>query len=185
MSAASQAAVPDDSRCFGVSRTNGGKTLYEFQGAAVLSAIAMRLSLYLSERRDVSTMEQNYHDFHRGELYYADLNPVFGHEQGGIRPVLVLQNDVGNYFSPTIIVTAATRRCYKKPTQPTHVVLEDVEGLEPSLFMLETIRTIDKRRVGNYIGKLTEEQMRKIDFALRSSLQLRDEDFLPLEMEAP
>ena len=82
-------------------------------------------------------MEHNFHDFHRGEIYYAALDPVYGHEQGGTRPVLVLQNDVGNYYSPTLIVTAATRRTFKKPSQPTHVVLDDAEGLDPSLFMLE------------------------------------------------
>ena len=130
-------------------------------------------------------MDHNFHDFHRGEVYYADLNPVYGHEQGGIRPVLVLQNDVGNYYSPTLIVTAATRKTFKKRFQPTHVVLDDAEGLDPSLFMLEFIRTIDKRRVLSYVGKLTEEQMEQIDAALRVSLNLDEDDFLPTEMEAP
>ena len=106
-------------------------------------------------------MSHEFNDFHRGEIYFADLNPVYGHEQGGVRPVLVLQNDVGNYFSPTLIVTQATRRTYKK------------------------LRTIDKRRIIRYAGKLTDEQMGRIDAALRRSLQLRDEDFLPTEVEAP
>ncbi len=130
-------------------------------------------------------MKHKSRDYHRGEIYFADMNPVFGHEQGGIRPVLVLQNDVGNCFCPTLIVTQATRRIYKKPTLPTHVVLEDIEGLEPSLFMLEQIRTIDKRRVLRFVGRLTEEQMAEIDVALRSSLHLSEEDFLPTEVEAP
>ena len=130
-------------------------------------------------------MEHNFHDFHRGEIYYADLEPVFGHEQGGTRPVLILQNDVGNYYSPTLIVTAITRRTFKKPSQPTHVVLDDAEGLAPSLFMLEVIRTIDKRRVRGYVGKLTEEQMEQIDAALRVSLRLDEDAFLPTELEAP
>ena len=130
-------------------------------------------------------MEHNFHDFHRGEIYYADLEPVFGHEQGGTRPVLVLQNDVGNFYSPTLIVTAITRRTFKKPSQPTHVVLDDAEGLAPSLFMLEVIRTIDKRRVRGYVGKLTEEQMEQIDAALRVSLRLDEDAFLPTELEAP
>ena len=124
-------------------------------------------------------MERNFHDFHRGEVYYADLNPVFGHEQGGTRPVLVLQNDVGNYYSPTLIVTAITRRTFKKPSQPTHVVLDDAEGLEPSLFMLEVIRTIDKRRVRSYVGKLTREQMGRINSALMKSVGL-DKDYIPV-----
>ena len=130
-------------------------------------------------------MEHKFHDFHRGEIYYAALDPVYGHEQGGTRPVLVLQNDVGNYYSPTLIVTAATRKTFKKPTQPTHVVLDDAEGLAPSLFMLEVIRTIDKRRVRSYVGKLTEEQMEQIDAALRVSLHLDEDAFLPTELEAP
>ena len=130
-------------------------------------------------------MEHKFHDFHRGEVYYADLDPVYGHEQGGTRPVLVLQNDVGNFYSPTLIVTAATRRTFKKPSQPTHVVLDDAEGLEPSLFMLEVIRTIDKRRVRSYVGRLTEEQMEQIDAALRVSLYLDEDAFLPTELEAP
>ena len=130
-------------------------------------------------------MEHKFHDFHRGEIYYAALDPVYGHEQGGTRPVLVLQNDVGNFYSPTLIVTAATRRTYKKPSQPTHVVLDDAEGLAPSLFMLEFIRTIDKRRVRGYVGRLTKEQMEQIDAALRVSLHLDEDAFLPTELEAP
>ena len=124
-------------------------------------------------------MEHKFHDFHRGEVYYADLDPVYGHEQGGTRPVLVLQNDVGNYYSPTLIVTAATRKTFKKPTQPTHVVLDDAEGLTPSLFMSEVIRTIDKRRVRGYVGKLTGEQMEQIDAALLVSVGL-DKDYAPI-----
>ena len=124
-------------------------------------------------------MERNFHDFHRGEVYYADLNPVFGHEQGGIRPVVILKNDTGNYYSPTLIVAAVTRRTFKKPSQPTHVVLDDAEGLEPSLFMLEVIRTIDKRRVRSYVGKLTGEQMGRINSALIKSVGL-DKDYIPV-----
>ena len=124
-------------------------------------------------------MERNFHDFHRGEVYYADLNPVFGHEQGGIRPVVILQNDTGNYYSPTLIVAAVTRRTFKKPSQPTHVVLDDAEGLEPSLFMLEVIRTIDKRRIRSYVGKLTGEQMGRINSALMKSVGL-DTDYIPV-----
>lgn len=129
-------------------------------------------------------MERNFHDFHRGEIYYADLNPVTGHEQGGVRPVVIIQNDTGNYYSPTLIVAAVTRRTFKKPAQPTHVVLNDAEGLEPSLFMLEVIRTIDKRRVLSYVGKLTGEQMGQINAALLASVGL-DKDYTPVAgMEA-
>lgn len=124
-------------------------------------------------------MDRNFHDFHRGEVYYADLDPVTGHEQGGIRPVLVIQNDTGNYYSPTIIVIAVTRRTFKKPKQPTHVVLDDAQGLAPSLFMSEVIRTIDKRRVQSYVGRLTREQMRRVNAALLVSVGL-DKDYTPI-----
>lgn len=124
-------------------------------------------------------MERNFHDFHRGEVYYADLDPVTGHEQGGIRPVLVIQNDTGNYHSPTIIVIAVTRRTFKKPKQPTHVVLDDAQGLAPSLFMSEVVRTIDKRRVLSYVGRLTREQMRRVNAALLVSVGL-DKDYTPI-----
>ncbi len=123
-------------------------------------------------------MNHDFHDFHRGEVYYADLDPVQGHEQGGIRPVLVVQNDTGNYYSPTIIVIAVTRKTLKKPLQPTHVVLDDADGLAPSLFMSEVIRTIDKRRVRGYVGRLTGEQMGQINPALLVSLGL-DKEYVP------
>ncbi len=131
-------------------------------------------------------MEQSYHDYYRGEIYYADLNPIFGHEQGGVRPVLILQNDLGNYYSPTVIVTVATRRTFKKSSQPTHVTLDCIEGLPgPSQFQLETLRTVDKRRLRQRVGKLTEAQMSEIDTALRVSLHLSEDDYLPTEVEAP
>lgn len=130
-------------------------------------------------------MNQNFHDFYRGEIYYAYLEPSFGHEQGGTRPVLILQNDVGNYYSPTLIVTAATTQKRKKP-MPTHVELAGVDGLsDTSVFMLEVLRTIDKQRIRSYAGKLTPEQMDKIDAALRISLRLGEDAYLPTEVEAP
>lgn len=136
--------------------------------------------------QEVYPLNQNFHDFHRGEIYYAYLEPSFGHEQGGTRPVLILQNDVGNYYSPTIIVTAATTQQHRKTSMPTHVMLADVEGLpEASVFKLEVLRTIDKRRIRNYAGTLTSEQMDKIDAALRISLQLAEDEYLPTEVEAP
>ena len=120
-------------------------------------------------------MDQTEREYHRGEIYYADLSPAFGHEQGGNRPVLILQNDYGNIYSPTVIVTSATSRTCKKPYQPTHVMLTG----------LESIRTLDKRRLRECIGKLNDEQMEKIDAALRISLYLSADDFLPTEVEAP
>ena len=130
-------------------------------------------------------MNQNFHDFYRGEIYYAYLEPSFGHEQGGTRPVLILQNDVGNYYSLTLIVTAATTQKRKKP-MPTHVELAGVEGLpDTSVFMLEVLRTIDKQRIRSFAGKLTPAQMDKIDAALRISLRLGEDAYLPTEVEAP
>ena len=130
-------------------------------------------------------MNQNFHDFYRGEIYYAYLEPSFGHEQGGTRPVLILQNDVGNYYSLTLIVTAATTQKRKKP-MPTHVELAGVEGLpDTSVFMLEVLRTIDKQRIRSYAGKLTPAQMDKIDAALRVSLRLGEDAYFPTEVEAP
>lgn len=95
-----------------------------------------------------------------------------------MRPVLVIQNDVGNYYSYTVIVIAVSRKTFKKPFQPTHVVLNDAEGLEPSLFMLEVIRTIDKRRLRGYVGRLTGEQMKRIHTALLVSIGL-DQEYIP------
>ena len=88
----------------------------------------------------------------RGALFYADLDPVVGSEQGGTRPILILQNDVGNYFSPTVVAAAITSR-RDKTHLPTHQLFEDVPRLAPtSLLLLEQMRTDDRRRVGGYIG---------------------------------
>jgi mRNA interferase MazF len=110
----------------------------------------------------------------RGDVYYADLNPVVGSEQGGIRPVLVIQNDKGNEHSPTVIVAAITSR--KKNHLPTHIPLYSPSMLEKaSMVLLEQIRTIDKRRLTEYIGKLGKPQMRKVDQALMISLGIDGE----------
>ena len=107
----------------------------------------------------------------RGELYYADLSPVVGSEQGGIRPVLVVQNDVGNKYSPTIIAAAVTSKL-DKARLPTHIELEATEyGLSKnSVILLEQIRTLDKRRLKERIGALPTDMMRKVDRALYISL---------------
>ena len=99
----------------------------------------------------------------RGTLFYADLDPVVGSEQGGTRPVLVLQNNVGNSFSPTVVTAAITSR-RDKTNLPTHVSLENVPGLAPtSLLLLEQIRTVDRRRLRGYIGHISREKMKEID----------------------
>ena len=106
----------------------------------------------------------------RGDLFYADLNPVVGSEQGGIRPVLVIQNDVGNHFSPTVVAAAITSRKAKN-SLPTHIRLENVPGLAPtSLLLLEQLRTIDRQRLRGYIGRISKEKMLEIDAALAISI---------------
>lgn len=106
----------------------------------------------------------------RGDLFYADLNPVIGSEQGGIRPVLVIQNDVGNHFSPTVVAAAITSRKAKN-SLPTHILLENVPGLAPtSLLLLEQLRTIDRKRLRGYIGRISKEKMLEIDAALAISV---------------
>jgi len=109
----------------------------------------------------------------RGELYTADLDPVIGSEQGGMRPVLVIQNDQGNRFSPTVIVLALTSQI-QKARLPTHVVIRSGKnGLsKDSIALAEQIRTIDKRRLRERIGQLSEDDMRKVDEALRISMKL-------------
>lgn len=104
----------------------------------------------------------------RGEVYYADLSPVVGSEQGGVRPVLIIQNNVGNKFSPTIIVAAITSKTDKKRL-PTHVDIGDLLTKD-SIVLLEQIRTIDKARLRHKIGVVDEEIMKKIDNGLSLSV---------------
>lgn len=106
----------------------------------------------------------------RGEIYYADLSPVVGSEQGGIRPVLIVQNDVGNKYSPTVIAAAITSQM-NKAKLPTHVELNESTGLQKnSVLLLEQLRTIDKTRLGTRVGSLNKETMSKVDSALMVSL---------------
>ena len=110
----------------------------------------------------------------RGDLFYADLNPVVGSEQGGIRPVLVIQNDVGNHFSPTVVAAAITSRKAKN-SLPTHILLENVPGLAPtSLLLLEQLRTIDRKRLRGYIGRISKEKMLEVDAALAISIGIEE-----------
>ncbi len=111
----------------------------------------------------------------RGEIYYADLSPVVGSEQGGIRPVLIVQNDVGNKFSPTVIAAAITSQRFKN-NLPTHIrVNADNCGLaKDSIVLLEQVRTIDKRRLREKMGNLDKQDMYKIDKALSVSFGLNE-----------
>ncbi|SDN90856.1 mRNA interferase MazF [Acetanaerobacterium elongatum] len=112
----------------------------------------------------------------RGDIYYADLSPVVGSEQGGIRPVLIVQNDVGNKYSPTVIAAAITSQ-KEKNKLPTHITLES-EGCglsKESVVLLEQIRTIDKRRLKERMGQLDDGSMERVDRALSISFGLQTE----------
>ena len=119
--------------------------------------------------------------YRRGDIYLANLNPFKGSEQGGTRPVLVLQNNDGNFFCPTLIVAPITTQL-KKLNLPTHCYFEKVRGLPaPSMVSLEQIKTIDKCRIEKYLGKMTREQMMKVEDAIRESLGME----IPECVEAP
>ena len=109
----------------------------------------------------------------RGDLYYADLGHGIGSEQKGTRPVVIIQNNVGNKHSPTVIIAAVTSKANVKAKLPTHYYLDAGNGLvQPSLVLLEQIRTVDKRRLSGYIGRLDEEHIRGINHALAISIGL-------------
>lgn len=110
-------------------------------------------------------------DIKRNEIYYADLSPVIGSEQGGVRPVLVIQNDVGNKFSPTTIVAAITSK-QNKAKLPTHIEITEGVFEKDSIVLLEQIRTVDKRRFKEYVGKLDNRTMNRVDEAISISVGL-------------
>ena len=110
-------------------------------------------------------------EFKRGEIYMADLSPVVGSEQGGVRPVLIIQNDIGNKYSPTIIVTAITSQMTKAKL-PTHIELSanDFNLPKDSVALLEQIRTLDKRRLKERLTTLPQQKMKDVDRAILISL---------------
>lgn len=111
----------------------------------------------------------------RGDIYYADLSPVVGSEQDGQRPVLIIQNDSGNRYSPTTIVAAITSQMHKR-NLPTHVIINGSESMMKSMVMTEQIRTIDKTRLDRYITTLDSETMHEVDLALMASLELQNRE---------
>lgn len=113
----------------------------------------------------------------RGDIYYADLSPVVGSEQGGMRPVLIIQNDVGNRYSPTVIAAAITSRM-GKTRLPTHIdVYADKVGLsKDSVILLEQVRTLDKRRLGEKMGHLDDEMMTAVNNAIAVSFGLGNQN---------
>ena len=110
----------------------------------------------------------------RGEIYYADLSPVVGSEQGGVRPVLIVQNDVGNRHSPTVIAAAITSR-REKAKLPTHIDVQAATcGLtKDSVVLLEQIRTIDKERLSDCLGRISVQDMQRVEAAMAVSLGMR------------
>ena len=119
--------------------------------------------------------------YRRGDIYIANLNPFKGSEQGGTRPVLVLQNNDGNFYCPTLIVAPLSSKL-KKPNLPTHFLLKKGRGLmTDSIVELEQIKTIDKSRVQRYVGKITPEQMSGVEEAIQKSLGM----YIPEYVEAP
>ncbi len=109
----------------------------------------------------------------RGDIYYADLSPVVGSEQGGLRPVLIVQNDVGNKYSPTVIAAAITSKM-GKARLPTHIDIPSVDAglVKDSVVLLEQMRTIDKRRLKERMGHLDENTMNSVNSAILISLGL-------------
>lgn len=107
----------------------------------------------------------------RGDIFYADLSPVVGSEQGGVRPVLIVQNDIGNKYSPTVIIAAVTSQI-NKAKLPTHVEISanDFGLAKDSVILLEQIRTVDKRRLREKIGKVNDALMNRVNEALAVSL---------------
>lgn len=122
-------------------------------------------------------MKQNYWEVNdlikRGDVYYADLSPVIGSEQGGVRPVLVLQNNIGNKYSPTVIISAITSQI-NKAKLPTHIEIKakDFELPRDSVVLLEQLRTIDKKRLKEKIGRFDKILMNEVDEGIKISLGL-------------
>ena len=122
-------------------------------------------------------MKENW-NYRRGDIYLVDLGTNVGSEQCGCRPVLLLQNDVGNHYGPTLIVAPISSRYWKKSKQPTHSLIEGIQNLtSPSVVLAEQIITIDKMRVMKYLGRVPEEQMQGINKAVKVSLGLEQPHF--------
>ena len=121
-------------------------------------------------------LERSRNNVRRGEIYYADLSPVVGSEQGGMRPVLIVQNDVGNRYSPTVIAAAITSQ-QNKAKLPTHIEIsaKSVGLSKNSVVLLEQIRTLDKRRLKERMGSLDTEMLHRVDDAIAVSFGLHTE----------
>lgn len=156
--------------------------LTEMRGYPDMTCFLALRNIERNERKERrNRMKENW-IYRRGDVYLANLDPYIGSEQGGTRPVVVLQNNTGNYYCPTLIVAPITSKSGKKPSQPTHYYAERIHGLDvPGMVLLEQIKTIDKRRVKKYLGRMTRQQMDEIGEAIEEALGL----YVPEEMEAP
>ena len=152
------------------------RKIYTAQTKAVRYGLRGFLYLVCSRRKTEATMDNdNIHSAYRGDIFYADLEPVRGSEQGGVRPVLIIQNDIGNRHSPTVIVAAITSRI-KHHRLPTHVNLNGRQcGLHnESTIMLEQLRTLDKQRLLGYAGTVGKSKMWEVNTALEISIGIKD-----------
>lgn len=150
----------------GVSRTNMKHT-YSKEGRHSCRPLVH------TQRKEEPQMIKEDWVYRRGDIYYADLIQYLGSEQEGIRPVVVIQNNRGNYHAPTLIVATVTSRADKKLNQPTHFLIRKNAALKkPSVVQLEQLFTIDKQRVQRYLGKLTEKEMFFVARSLAISLSL-------------
>ena len=129
-----------------------------------------------SSARSVNNVDTN---VKRGDIYYADLSPVVGSEQGGVRPVLIVQNDTGNRYSPTVIAAAITSQT-NKAKMPTHISIAAPDSGLPrdSVVLLEQIRTLDKRRLREHMGRVGGAIMEKIDAAIAVSFGLQNTQYV-------
>lgn len=140
--------------------------MYEYTPAKAGNTYGVMIVMLMAERGVEMIIR-------RGDIYYADLRPVIGSEQGGIRPVLIIQNDTGNKHSPTVICAAITSQMHKSKL-PTHVEIDSskYDIIKDSVILLEQLRTIDKKRLKDKVCHLDSEIIRKVDHALLVSLEL-------------
>ena len=113
----------------------------------------------------------------KGDIYYASLDPIVGSEQNGTRPVVIIQNDIGNKYSPTVLVAPLTSKVKSKHNLPTHVLVKSERIKYNSIVLLEQIRVLDKSRLISYVDTLTKEEIKKLDIGIIKSFNITDECF--------
>lgn len=113
----------------------------------------------------------------KGDIYYASLDPIVGSEQNGTRPVVIIQNDIGNKYSPTVLVAPLTSKVKSKHNLPTHVLVKSEHIKHNSIVLLEQIRVLDKSRLISYVDTLTKKEIKKLDIGIIKSFNITDECF--------